>query len=104
MAADWSGTGERRGAEIRPDKVQPGVLRAAAGSGSRAGDLGIYAAVMLFEGWEIQFSDAWQNHPFNAANNVNGVEGAARQSGIQHDAGRRWGGGFWTCSRPMSAR
>ncbi len=30
---------------------------------------------MLFEGWEIQFSDAWENHPFNAANNVNGVEG-----------------------------
>ena len=40
-----------------------------------ARDRGIYVSVMLFEGWEIQFSDAWVNHPFNGANNVNGVEG-----------------------------
>jgi hypothetical protein len=40
-----------------------------------AKERGIYASVMLFEGWELQFSDAWQNHPFNAANNTNGVEG-----------------------------
>lgn len=39
-----------------------------------ARDRGIYAAIMLFEGWEIQFSDAWNNHPFHAANNVNSVE------------------------------
>jgi hypothetical protein len=42
-----------------------------------ARDRGIYAAVMLFEGWELQFSDAWECHPFNGANNVNGVEGGA---------------------------
>lgn len=40
-----------------------------------ARDLGIYVSVMLFEGWEIQFSDAWLNHPFHAPNNVNGIEG-----------------------------
>jgi len=40
-----------------------------------AGDRGMYVSVMLFEGWEIQFSDAWVNHPFNAANNVSGVQG-----------------------------
>jgi hypothetical protein len=40
-----------------------------------ARDRGIYVSVMLFEGWEIQFSDAWENHPFNRANNVNDVEG-----------------------------
>jgi hypothetical protein len=39
-----------------------------------AGERGIYAAVMLFEGWELQFTDGWRNHPFQAANNVNGVE------------------------------
>jgi hypothetical protein len=39
-----------------------------------ARDRGIYVSVMLFEGWEIQFSDAWLNHPFHAPNNVNAVE------------------------------
>ena len=42
---------------------------------SAARDRGIYASVMLFEGWEIQFTDAWRNHPFHGPNNVNGVEG-----------------------------
>jgi hypothetical protein len=39
-----------------------------------ARDRGIYVSVMLFEGWELQFSDAWRNHPFNARNNINGIE------------------------------
>jgi hypothetical protein len=39
-----------------------------------AGDRGMYVAVMLFEGWEIQFTDGWPHHPFHAANNINGVE------------------------------
>ena len=37
---------------------------------------GIYTAVMLFEGWGIQFSpEAWEHHPFHPGNNVNGVDG-----------------------------
>jgi len=37
---------------------------------------GMYAAVMLFEGWGMQFCpDAWQWHPFNPKNNINGVDG-----------------------------
>ncbi|MBI4907367.1 MAG: hypothetical protein HY820_27325 [Acidobacteria bacterium] len=39
-----------------------------------AGDRGIYTAIMLFEGWEIQFTNAWDAHPFHAPNNVNNVE------------------------------
>jgi hypothetical protein len=39
-----------------------------------ARDRGIYTAVMLFEGWEIQFTDGWRYHPFHRANNSNGVE------------------------------
>jgi hypothetical protein len=39
-----------------------------------ARDRGIYVSIMLFEGWEIQFTDGWPHHPFHAANNVNGVE------------------------------
>lgn len=42
---------------------------------AKAGERGIYVAVMLFEGWEYQFTDAWTYHPFRSANNVNGIEG-----------------------------
>jgi hypothetical protein len=38
-----------------------------------AGKRGIYVAVMLFEGWELQFTDGWPHHPFNSTNNINGV-------------------------------
>lgn len=41
-----------------------------------AHDRGIYAAVMLFEGWGMQFlPDAWRNHPFHPDNNINDVDG-----------------------------
>ncbi|MGH9843394.1 MAG: DUF6298 domain-containing protein, partial [Blastocatellia bacterium] len=37
---------------------------------------GIYVSVMLFEGWALQHAPgAWEGHPFNAANNVNGIDG-----------------------------
>lgn len=40
-----------------------------------ARDQGIYVSVMLFEGWAVQFVDAWEFHPFKLENNVNGVDG-----------------------------
>jgi hypothetical protein len=43
-----------------------------------AGQRGIYVSVMLFEGHGVQYSEppwCWDGHPFNAANNVNGVDG-----------------------------
>jgi hypothetical protein len=46
-----------------------------------ARDRGIYAAVMLFEAWEIQFTDGWPYHPFHRANNVNDVEADANGDG-----------------------
>lgn len=42
-----------------------------------ARDRGIYVSIMLFEGWEAQFTDAWVCHPFNLDNNVNGIDGDA---------------------------
>ncbi|MCU0871263.1 MAG: hypothetical protein MUE50_02865 [Pirellulaceae bacterium] len=37
---------------------------------------GIYAAVMLFEGWGLQFSPgAWKQHPFHPANNISLIDG-----------------------------
>jgi hypothetical protein len=46
-----------------------------------ARDRGIYVSIMLFEGWELQFTDAWDTHPFNAANNVNGIDADANGDG-----------------------
>jgi hypothetical protein len=44
-----------------------------------AGARGIYCAIMLFQGWSLHrtavpFGDPWPVHPFNAANNINGVD------------------------------
>jgi Family of unknown function (DUF6298)/Putative collagen-binding domain of a collagenase len=47
---------------------------------------GIYVSVMLFEGWGLQFApDAWENHPFNPRNNINGLDGDTNgdKKGIQ---------------------
>lgn len=40
---------------------------------------GIYVSIMLFEGWSVekkgQVGNPWQGHPFNRANNINGIDG-----------------------------
>lgn len=47
-----------------------------------ARERGIYVSVMLFEGWGLQFSPgAWQGHPFNIKNNINGIDGDANHDG-----------------------
>ena len=45
-----------------------------------ARDRGIYASVMLFNGFSVEGKgnvggDPWQGHPFNPKNNVNGIDG-----------------------------
>ena len=45
-----------------------------------ARDAGIYASVMLFNGFSIEGKgnvggDPWQGHPFNPGNNLNGIDG-----------------------------
>lgn len=48
---------------------------------SAARDSGIYVAVMLFNGWSVEtkamppMTKVWRGHPFNRANNINGVDG-----------------------------
>lgn len=50
-----------------------------------AGQRGIYVSVMLFEGWSVekkrQVGNPWQGHPFNRANNVNGIDGDQNDDG-----------------------
>jgi hypothetical protein len=47
-----------------------------------AGTRGIYVSVMLFDGWSVakekgasHENNPWRSHPFNRANNVNGING-----------------------------
>lgn len=47
-----------------------------------AGEQGIYVSVMLFNGWSVSkqkgnfaLANPWLGHPFNSANNINGVNG-----------------------------
>jgi len=43
-----------------------------------AGDKGIYVSIMLFQGWSIYshgYGNPWPVHPFNKANNINGIDG-----------------------------
>jgi hypothetical protein len=43
---------------------------------------GIYVSVMLFEGWAVQLaSGAWEGHPFNPSNNINGIDGDTNGDG-----------------------
>jgi hypothetical protein len=62
-----------------------------------AGDRGIYVSVMLFDGWSVAFpkggnaaSNPWNGHPYNIANNINGIDGDINgdNSGIEsHELG-----------------
>lgn len=43
-----------------------------------AQDRGVYVSIMLFNGWSIHdhgYGNPWPLHPFNGANNINGING-----------------------------
>lgn len=49
-----------------------------------AGERGIYVSVMLFQGWSIEDrgeGNPWMYHPFNGANNINGIDGDLNGNG-----------------------
>ncbi len=55
---------------------------------SQANDRGIYVSVMLFNGWSVSCKGAqfcanqpFKGHPFNAANNINGINGDTNGDG-----------------------
>ena len=48
-------------------------------------DRGIYVSIMLFEGWELQFTDAWKYHPFHGPNNVNGIDADPEGRGLLYN-------------------
>jgi len=51
----------------------------------KAGDRGIYVSVMLFEGRELQFTDAWTFHPFHAPNNINEIDADTARRGSRYN-------------------
>ena len=50
-----------------------------------ARERGIYVIVMLFDGWSVERKgdgeNPWDGHPFNRANNINGVDGDLNHDG-----------------------
>jgi hypothetical protein len=53
-----------------------------------AGTRGIYVSVMLFNGWSVTtkpgfaLNNPWKGHPFNVANNINGIDGDTNHDGL----------------------
>ena len=51
-----------------------------------ARERGIYVIVMLFDGWSVERKgdgdNPWDGHPFNRANNINGVDGDSNHDGF----------------------
>ncbi|HEV3120475.1 MAG TPA: hypothetical protein VGY53_01165 [Isosphaeraceae bacterium] len=52
---------------------------------SLARDRGFYVSIMLFEGWELQFTDAWKFHPFHGPNNSNGIDADPGGKGLLYN-------------------
>jgi hypothetical protein len=74
----WLRTGEELAldgkAKFDLNKLNPEYFARLKERVRRAKEEGIYVAVMLFDGWGIQFSaNAYENHPFHPDNNVNTI-------------------------------
>jgi hypothetical protein len=82
----WQRTGAGKALDGKPkfdlNKLEPAYFERLRNRVAAADHRGIYVSVMLFEGWGLmhgnrrrgtQASWAWRGHPFNPANNVNGL-------------------------------
>ena len=75
------GVGADGGPRFDLTRLNPAYLTRVRERAVDAGKRGIYVSVMLFDGWSVQHkgssigSNPWNGHPFNAANNINGVNG-----------------------------
>lgn len=83
----WPRTGAEQALDGKPrfdlDQFNPAYFKRLRDRVKAAQDQGIYAAVMLFEGWGIQFiKDGWTKHPFHPRNNVNGINGDRNEDGL----------------------
>ena len=74
------GTGADGGLKFDLNQINPAYLARLRQRVIDAGAKGIYVSVMLFDGWSIEkkataLANPWLGHPFNSANNINGVNG-----------------------------
>ncbi|MET0136111.1 MAG: DUF4038 domain-containing protein [Kibdelosporangium sp.] len=79
---------QKAGGRFDLDKFDPAYFSRLRERVSQAGQRGIYVSVMLFNGWSIEAckgelcdNNPWTGHPFNKANNVNGVDGDLNGNG-----------------------
>jgi len=75
----WARTGPGLAMDGRPkfdlERFDPDYFDRLRTRAGKAQQQGIFISIMLFEGYGVQFqAEAWLNHPFNAANNINGID------------------------------
>ena len=79
----WRRTGPGKAADGGPKfgltQYNPAYFDRLRSRVAAAGRRGLYVSIMLFEGWSVNADnsghEAWSGHPFNAANNTNGING-----------------------------
>ena len=75
------GIGADGGAKFDLTKLNPAYFARLRQRVIEAGARGIYVSVMLFDGWSLEMkpgndkANPWLAHPFNSANNINGING-----------------------------
>ena len=75
------GTGADGGLKFDLNQINPAYLARLRQRVIDAGARGIYVSVMLFDGWSVETkpgsakANPWLAHPFNSANNINGING-----------------------------
>lgn len=75
------GTGADGGLRFDLSKLNPAYFVRLRQRVIDAGARGIYVSVMLFNGWSVEMkpgsanANPWLAHPFNASNNINGING-----------------------------
>jgi hypothetical protein len=85
----WRRTGPGLAADGQPkfdlESFDPAYFQRLRDRVARAGARGIYVSIMLFEGWELQFTDAWKCHHFHGPNNINGVDADPNGRGLLYN-------------------
>lgn len=75
------GVGADGGLKFDLTRINPDYLARVRQRAIDAGAKGIYVSIMLFDGWSVAMkggftaANPWLGHPFNAANNINGIDG-----------------------------
>ncbi|HET9634829.1 MAG TPA: Ig-like domain-containing protein [Gemmatimonadaceae bacterium] len=75
------GTALDGGPKFDLTQINPDYLARVRQRAVDAGARGIYVSIMLFDGWSVGYkgnsnaANPWLAHPFNASNNINGIDG-----------------------------